>query len=274
MGAMLNRLESTDANVLWLEYTGYAEVLLKGPLPWLDVVAFVAGQRRMQGLLRSDVVGLALDRACASWIAAHPDLAAAMGAKSRRVFPLKTLLAADGLRAHLAELANSLRSSISDALLALVLPSPRAWIAAAHAQAFAGSVVRADDEEADSASVYVADFLRAFAGCGIDVVLLEERPEFVPASAAQIACYRAVLNVASNYRWDAGLRAPAMANDTAGAGFDFLIGAQDRALPGSGVEIPEAFWSGAPAPEARLRYAVIPARCQPESVLERLAELR
>jgi hypothetical protein len=276
MGAIREQLESGAANFVWLDHTDYAATLLnKGAVPWLDVGEFVSLQRRAQGLLKPHVVALALAPACEAWLAAHAPLREAIGAKSRALFPLKTLLADETLRAHLVELATGLRASLADVPLALVLPSPRAWIGVAYAQAFPGDEVEVDNDEADSASVYIADFLRSFGSCGVDALLLEEERGYVPSSADDIACYQSVLNVAANYRWDVGLRVrDELAGDTVAA-LDFVIATKSVAALG-GIELGDEFWSGAAAAPAdvRLRYAVIPANAQPELVLERLESLR
>lgn len=277
MGALLDRLDA-GLRTVWLDYTDYAATLLaKGVVPWLDVAEFVSLQRRAQGLLKSDVVALALAPACAAWLAAHANLREAMAAKSRALFPLKTLLADEALRAHLIELANGLRASVRDVSFALVLPSPRAWVGIAYAQAFAGEIIEVGSDEADSASVYVADFLRDFGSSGVDILLLEEAADFVMADADDIACYQAVLNVAANYRWDAGLRFGG-AIDTAGIeALDYVVTTRWSSRPRDGVEIAASSWSAAPADPpatARLRFAAIPAGAKPEVVLERLAGLR
>jgi hypothetical protein len=227
-------------------------------------------------LLKSNVVALSLAPACAAWLAANPALLAAMGAKSRALYPLKTLLADMSLRAHLVELAHGLRTSLVGVPLCLVLPSPRAWIGIAYAQAFAAAEVEAGNDEADSASVYVADFLRSFGSCGIDALLLEEVQGYVPGSSEDIACYQSVLNVAANYRWDLGLRVRGEVAADAVDALDFVI-AQKSDAARVGIEIAEDFCSAQtptrPA-DGRLRFAVIPADAQPERVLERLESLR
>ena len=108
-----------------------------------------------------------------------------MAAKRRAVYPLKTLLADEGLRAHLVELARNLRAGNAGLPLVLVLPSPRRWLALAQEQGAPGETGEADEEAIDSASVYIADFLRAFGDCGVDAMLLldeQESAESEPAS--------------------------------------------------------------------------------------------
>jgi hypothetical protein len=261
---------------LWLDYTDYAAALLaNGAVPWLDVGAAVAWQRKAQGLLKSDVITLPIAAVCAAWIDAHSLLREAMAAKRRAVVPLKTLLADEALRRHLVELAGGLRACFPALPLALAVPSPRDWVAEAFRQAH-GSAVEVGDDEADGAALYVADFLRVFGDSGIDALLLQESAESEPAAAEALGCYQAVLNLAVHYRWDVGLAAPAGRYAGGEARLGFVIA--PRALPGAraGCIVPVEFWSGATPPDCPpqgFRYAVIPAGAQPETVLLRLEAL-
>jgi hypothetical protein len=276
MGALRDRMD--NGNVVWLDSLDYAASLLaRGLVPWLDVAEFISLQRRAQSLLKSDVVMLALAPACAAWLVAHADVQAAMRVKTRTLFPLKTLLAYEALRKHLVELAIGMRASLAGLPLALVLPSPRAWVAIAYGQAHPDQSIEVLSDDAESAGVYVADFLRSFGSCGIDALLLEQTRDLAPIQADDIACYQSVLNVARNYRWDVGLRTADPTDPTLAAHFDYTIATQAISSPLNGIDLHQDFWTGAsPALPAAvpLRYAAIPARSQPEAVLERLASLR
>lgn len=262
---------------LWLDYGAYAARLLaNGAVPWLDADAAGAWVRKAQGLLKSDVVMLPVAAVVEQWLRAHPDLVAAMGAKRRTVYALRTLLADDGLREHLAALARVLRSSLSGTPLVLALPSPRLWVGQAFAQAHAGESAEVDADAVDGAAAYIADFLRGFADSGLDGLLLEESADTEPASAADLQLYQAVLNVAAHYRWELGLRLP-QGRFGGGAGPAFALA--PVALPGlvTGLRLPAEFWDGGAAPgcpAGGFRFGEIPAAAQPEAVLERLAALR
>ncbi|HSW14984.1 MAG TPA: hypothetical protein VLI06_19210 [Solimonas sp.] len=274
MPALDDLLASRKA--LWLDYTDYAAALLaNGAVPWLDAGAAVAWQRKAQGLLKSDVITLPVAAVCAAWIDTHPALREAMAAKRRAVVPLKTLLADEGLRTQLVELAAGLRACFPSLPLALAVPSPREWVAQAYRQAH-GSEVEVGEDEADSAAVYLADFLRAFGEAGVDALLLQESAASEPEVAEALSCYQPVLNVAAHYRWDVGLGAPGGRYAGGAAGLGFVVA--PRALPGTraGCIVPEDFWTGAAPPDCPphgFRYAVIPPGAQPEAVLQRLAVL-
>ncbi len=154
---------------------------------------------------------------------------------------------------------------------------PRHWLGLAYAQAFADEPIEIDADAADSAAVRVADFLRGFGSSAVDALLLDEAPDFVATTIEDIECYRAVLNVAANYRWDVGLRVSGAAQVPVLAAFDYLIASQANTSAHAVLEVDAAFWATAPASSSVLapaRYAVVPADAQPELVLRRLAELR
>jgi len=196
MGA-LGELLKRPRPVLWLDSHAYcARLLANGKAPWLDATAFVAWQRKAMGLLKPDVATLPIAPAIDAWLDAHPDLREVMAAKSRTGFALKTLLADESLRAHLVELARGLGGAVNQPL-ALVMPSPRAWIAIAYRQAH-GSDVDVSDDDADSASVYIADFLRVFGDVRIDALVLEE----IDGGVSDSSAYQSVLNLAMHYRWE------------------------------------------------------------------------
>ena len=279
MTSLSQRLSDSPGKVLWLDYTAYAgRLLANGAAPWLDPAAAVAWLRKAQNLLRSDVIAVPLDAVAAAWLAAHAGLLAAMSAKRRAVFPLKTLLADEDLRAHLLELVRSIRGSFASSTVMLVLPSPRRWVSLAYGQALPGDAVEVGDDETDTASMYVADFLRGFGDCAVDGLLLQESTDSAPRSAAGIECYRSVINVAGHYRWDAGIglpEAPAFEGPWAGIGFALAPVAMTGVA--TGLMVRAGFWSGEAPPQRAaggFLYAEIPEAAQPEAVLDRLAALR
>ena len=277
MPAFIDHVLASGGKALWLDYVDYAGRLLAGgAVPWLDTASCGSWLRKAQGLLHSDVVALPVDRVCGAWLDGHPALRDAMRARTRAVFPIKVLLADEALRAHLVALVQALRGSAPGPDFALGCPSPRAWVAAAYSQAHDANVDVGEDE-ADSAALYMADFLRSFGESGIQALLLVETAASEPASSAEVACYQSVVNVAGHYRWDVGLGVPGLRFDGEGTGFDFCIG--PRPIPGCvcGRTIDPGFWDGAPAiaaPPSGFRYATVPASAEPERVLERLALLR
>lgn len=270
MGAWLESLASAPHPPLWLDDTAYSERLLAGgAAPWLDVSAFLSWRQKAQGLLRPDVTSLALGPLIRAWVEANPSLRTSMATQRRVTAPLRALLGEDALRRYIVSVLKALRAS-SSLPLALVLSSPRRWVAEAHEMAF-GEPLAVEEEDTDSASVYLSDFLRSFGECGLDVLLLEEDAASAPAGVEQIDWYQSVVNLARHYRWDVGLRTP---RELPGeSGLDFLIAPEGA----KGVEVGQAFWSGGEAPAVAaggFRHAVIPPDAEPRAVLERLSDLR
>ena len=267
----------------WLEYVGYAGKLLAGgKVPWTAVDGAMAWLRQAQGLLRSSVVAVPVATIAAAWLDQNPALRVAMAGKSRTIFPLRTLLADPGLRAHLRGLVEATGASLSSLPLVAVIPSPRTWVGLAYDQAFAGSEVDIDEDAIDSAASYIADFLRELPQTMVAGILLDESGVTTPLSADTVALYQPIFNIANHYRWQVGILVPqagsgdAIAAAATGAP-DFWITAEPVAGKTCGVIIGDAIWSGAAAParpEGGFRYAAIPTDSQPESVLERLATLQ
>lgn len=279
MGLFINLESANSERPLWLDSTAYTARLLEGgQAPWLEIASFLSWQRKAQGLLRSDVIALQAEPVVDALLAMHPALRSAMAAKSRALFPLKTLLAATQLREQLSEMLGGLRACFPGTPLAFVVPSPRRWIALSYRQAFgADADVEAGVDEFDSASVYVADFLRCFSESGLDILLLDEAADTEPASPEDIEWYRPVLNVATHYRWQLGVRLPLATVDPGKIeGIDFFIAPRPLAAS-TGVLTPDTFWTGNPppaCPAGHFRTADIPAEANPELVLDRVAVLR
>ncbi len=268
--------------LLWLDHFEYSGALLaRDEIPWLEPAALLAYYRTAHGLLRPDVAVLPVQRVFEAWLAAHPELAGEMAGKRRPGFALRTLLAASGPRALLAEIAAALREGWASAPLFVAAPAPRRWLSWAHARAHGQAAeTEVGGDDAESAAVYVADFLRTFADCRIDGLLLEEAPAQGPTSQDEVGWYRPVLNVARHYRWEVGIElsgsSTASGAATGALGVDFLVG--DRELTGRivGAVLDAAFWAGTPAPSLGgpgLYFARVPRGALPERVLERLATL-
>lgn len=267
------------SRLLWIDHLDYtARLLGGGRYPWLEVAPCVALLRQAQGLLRSDVVALPVAEIVDAWLADDPGLLQVLGEKRRRAYgPLKELLAHADLRHHVLDLTVALRAGVAKAVLALVLPSPRDWVAQVLVQA-GGSAEEVDEDAVDAAAACLADFLRLFAEVGIDAVLLREsRPWAADEVDLLLELYRPVPNVAGHYGWDWGLQWPeAVALPPAQAPhFTLAPGACGAAL--DGLTVPDAFWQGQalPGTEAGSFDMVrIPADAHPESVLALLAALR
>ncbi len=263
---------------LWLDPWSYGiRVLRKGsPAPWDDLGALVSFHRQLQGLVNSDVAGIDVADFYRHWLSAHPGLVTEMTAKPRPGYALRTLLADTQARKHLRDIVAALGECYRDIPLILAIPSPRSWIEAAYRHAHPGEAFTASWEDAESAAMYMADFQRNFADCALGGLLLVEPGGGGPASDADIERYRPVANLAIHYQWQVVIMAGPGNYHTGPehSGFHTITeGAVDRA----GVRLSQDFWTTGETPPGvspQFWYASIPPDSQPESVLDRLAELR
>jgi len=280
MAHSISALAAQDKTSLWLDYYDYAGDLLgQGRIPWLDAAAFGALQGKAQALLPSAVIHLPVEPVAAALIAQDPELLQQMRARPRSGFPLRCLLEQPALRRAVTELLQPLRASNPQRPLALLLPSPRRWLALTHELArgepLPASAMGAD--EIETASMYLADFLRSYAESGIDAIVLQECGGCGPRSAQELAWYAPVINKVQHYRWELGLldAAPA-ASLPNGGGLSFYIVPEPSADAIAGRLLAPSFWNGdaPPArPDTRLLYAAVPRGAVPEQVLSRLAAL-
>ncbi len=271
MPALLARISAT-AGCLWLDDLAYtAHLLVNDAPPLLTVADFVGFRRQAQALLPGDVVTLPVKPVCDAWLAAHPELLEAMGAKKRAVAPLRALLADASLRIHLSAMSRALRQALTEQPLVLALPSPRTWLRTTLA-AVGAEVTAVEQKDADGASVYLAEFLRTFSDVGIDGLLLVEEADDLPASAAELGWYRPVFNVSAHYRWPAGVRMTGGEGPSSlPEGIDFAITDARRSGAISGIALPAGVWApGAPLPArvSGFTFAEVPSAAKPERVLE------
>ena len=194
---------STERTPLWIDAWEYGrELFLKGNSPpWEDIAAFVAYHKKLQGLIKSDFVVVELECFYDNWLQRHPALLDAMSAKKRVGYSMRTLLADDASRNQIREIVDALADCYGDLPLVLSVPSPKNWLEISHCQAHGVDAVNINWEQAESGSMYMADYLRNFATCNLSGLLLKDTENEGPASDDELAHYQPVLNVAQHYRW-------------------------------------------------------------------------
>jgi hypothetical protein len=270
MGAWLDVLARGAGAPLWIDDTAYAgRLLAAGQVPWLDVTRLVDWRLRAFALLKPSLMALDLRPLVARFAADQSWGPATPAAAGDPLAQLSLALLAPPLRQHVGDVLRGLRRSVR-APLALVVPSPRAWPALASYDAF-GERPLIGPDEADEASVDIAAFLRGFADCGVDVLLMVDDTASQPRDVSELDWYQTVVNVARHYGWDIGVRLPAA---VIGKGqLDFVIAPSGA----RGVDVGETFFEAdEPAPAVTtggFRYASIPAGASPERVLARLSIL-
>lgn len=263
MGALIDRVDgarATGSCGVWVDGLAYGGRRLLGgqPLPWHDTAASVAFFGQCDRLLRSDVQWLPVADFLHQRVGREAALRAAMAARSRAGYALKTLLADEPARRALAELLQALARQ-STAPVLLVLPEAAGWLATAHALAH-GEPSPPQPEDGERAAMYVADFLRSLAEAAPGGLLVDARA----VSDGAPDPHGPLINQARHYRWDCVLLGGPEA--WAASGYDLWLG------PGARGAWLEALDTPLPVADVYLQH--IPPLAEPEPVLERLAQLR
>ena len=251
----------------------YAQaVLLQGkPVPWGEPMAYCNFFSQAQGLLTSDVALLSLDRFYAHRLNGDTALQSRMAAKTRTGFALRTLLSDPDLMRDAVDLAMTF-SQTQKAPVVLQIPSPMRWLMLTHPFGGAADAAGLDADAAENASMYIADWLRAFAALPLAAVVLDDRPHAGETSVpVPLEAYSPVRNVTDHYGWTLALRHA-----------DGMQLAGSPVSPPEGTVIPPDFWHDAGAaaagtaevPPGTFLLAEIPPTAVPEHVLARLATLR
>lgn len=244
-----------------LQYT--RSVILRGAeIPWDDAVAYSNFNSQAHGLLPSDVTLFDIGAAYEHFLDQNEALMDAISARPRTGYALKTLLSDSTTTEKIIDLV-SVISQTSKAPIVLQVPSPLRWLAATHR--FSGSTESVDPDAAENLSVYIADWLRIFAGLPVSALLLDSRglsaAGFEPEA---ITDYSPIVNIAENYRWTLVHRS----EDDIVLVSSIL---QQRPVL-RGTVIPQEFWKSDAhlVPDGMFYLAEIPADGIPETVLTKL----
>jgi hypothetical protein len=276
--ASLDAPPSGRAGPTWFDAAAYgrARLLGGGDVPWASPAELSSFFAKIGGMFRSDAVLVDLADLFAQRTAADQQLRAAMAARSRPGYALRTLLADGQARSTAAEAVRVLAATSGPVPLVLTVPTPGRWLVAAAQQA--GSDPEPPDAaQAETAAIYSADFLRMFADTGVDGLLLDEGR--VPAGELiHPEAYRPVLNVANYYEWPVLIQTDAAAAWPHGPVPDIALwlGSAAPSQPAGrwGVVADADFWEGAdPSAGADLVLAAVPAEADPEAVMKRVRAL-
>ena len=275
--ASLDAPPSGRERAIWFDAADYgrAKLLSGGAVPWnspAELTAFVA---KLQGMFRSDAILADVADVFAQRAARDANLRAAMAARTRAGYALRTLLADEQARGVAAEAVRALTATAGGVPLILTVPAPGRWLGAAAEQAGSdpGPI---DADRTETAAMYVADMLRTFGGLGVNGLLLDEgsTPE---SDLIHPEAFRSVLNVADHYEWPVLIRADAAAAWPHGSvpGVAVWLGPAAEGTVGRwGVVAGAGFWDGDnPATDADLVFAPVPAQADPEAVMKRVRAL-
>jgi hypothetical protein len=240
-----------------------SSVILRGrPVPWDNATAYAAFFAQAQGLLRPDVALLDLNRLYGHLMSGNTGLETDMAARSRTGYALRTLLGDDDVNRAVLDFVTVFAKTARQPV-ALRIPSPMEWLMGTHHFSGADDTSDLDADNAENASMYVSDWLRAFAALPIAGLLLDNR---TPAGASRdvtvpLEAYTPISNLADNYRWTLGQ----LDDDQARLYGDAAVGAY----------IPARFWlePDVELPAGDFYLSEIPSAASPEGVLARLESL-
>jgi hypothetical protein len=125
-----------------------------------------------------------------------------------------------------------------------------------------------EDIAVDSATVYLADFLREFSDSGIAGILVrEERIQEFGATLGSL--YRPLNNIGEAYQWAVGLDLNGSRATELGS-FDFVISEVGDGGSLVAHPLPEDFWTTGECHCGAFAFGTIPVDAVPEKVLENL----
>ncbi len=269
---------------VWLKSSAYTRRLLLGAAgdPWISGAHYLAYFSQAHGLLKPDVAVLEVGELYDAWNATHPgELAASLGNRRKPVTALRKLLEAEAPRKVLAEVVEAVLANLrGQTPLVLSVPSPRRW--SNHANQMTGSNdIALTSDDAEDASMYLADLIRSVSAFPVSGVLLEEGRDAANFNVEDLTRCTSIVNVVRHYRWSLAVRLPndAVPAPEAVADFDAVISPaiESAGAAALGRDITASFASGsaiAPLSGRQFYFAEINPGLRPESVLEAVAQLR
>jgi hypothetical protein len=207
LAASLDAPPSGRKAPVWFDFTAYSreKLLDGGPIPWTSPGELSAFFGKAQGMFHSDALLVDIADLFAARVTQDPSLPAAMAARTRPGFALRTLLADEGARGTAKQAMSALGAADSATPVVVAMPSPARWLALAARQAGTPPDAPPEARHVEAAAMYVADLLRIFADARVDGLVLDEGST-AAAGLVDFESYRPVLNVAGHYEWPVWIR--------------------------------------------------------------------
>ena len=276
--ASLDTPPSGRSKAVWFDSLAYcrAKLLSGRPVPWAAPGELAAFTAKAQGMFHSDALLVDLADLFAWRASTDSELRAAMGARTRPGYALRTLLADEQARAAAVDAIRTTGAEGRTPPVIVCIPSPARWLTISAAQA-GHEAEPPDADRADTAAMYIADFLRTFATTPVAGVLLHEGATEA-AGLIGADAYRPVFNVTDHYGWSALICTEAARAWPSGAvaGVAAWIGSAPPVQPPGpwGLHAGDDFWGGGEArTDADFVLAVVPAQADPEVVMTRVRAL-
>lgn len=274
MSRIQDLIPGTTGPLIWLDFWDYgAQLFLDGnAIPWKDPSAFEDYYRKCLGLLEPSVAPLDIDRVIDAWLDGNTSIREAMTKRPRTSYPLKTLLADDGLRSLLARLIQTTADARASTPLALTVSSPLSLLCRIYEAAHGSPMPTITDDDCERAAVYLADLLGQYGKAGVSLVLVhDENGDSAATNYDYAYAMEPIANVADHLRWTTVLAAAQTTNST--LGFDAVFGSGPNAIGRWEADL-TAMSSDTPLGKDGALLASISKEAVPESVLEKLTALR
>lgn len=271
--AKIIQQRGSDSALRWLDWFDYGQkvILNDRDIPWGDTASLVNFLGQGQSLLKLGVASIPLGDYFNWWITQKPAALEEMHGKKRVGFALKKFLANTSLRKDLKDLISAAAASSSTPFV-LSIPSPRQLLPWAHGTAnqLSESAIDLEEVAVDSATVYLADFLREFADTQLAGVLVYEADN-AELESEQLALYQPIVNIGDAYQWAIGVYAPSSVGTF--SALDLMISENNEDCGIIARPLPDNFWSKGGKSDSDFAYGKVPADAIPEKVLEVLAGL-
>ena len=200
---ILNSSGSTESSCnLIINAEGYAQhILLQDkPIPWFEATAYANHLKQTVALLKPQVAVISLDKMLEQELINNQQLTTEMSAKSRTGYALKIFMRNEKIKAAVSALMTSCISTQSIPVM-IQLPSPLQLLYITAGAALPDSNHEFNEDDAENAAIYIADWLRVFKDIDIAGLIFDECEGDVPKGV-----YKPITNTAEHYQWIIGIR--------------------------------------------------------------------
>jgi hypothetical protein len=258
---------------IWLDHLAFAKstLLQDADIPWLDATALAQWLAKAHSLLGQHVVLVPLHEGIKAWLLAHPDLLEDLRQIKGPMGLVRGLCAHPGFTAWLQAVAQNQGLALPRGQVVLMLPGPAALMSLLLHVVHGMECPNIDPEDAEDATVYLANALRAMPANAIDILAIDVRLNDGDIPAGIDTLYK----LAAHYQWHFGVHAQC-ATSVSGLQLDFLIVDQaanaSQAQPrptGSVVTLEDAAKAVHTSSEINMDFLVVrlPDTALPEHVL-------
>lgn len=198
---LINKQENRSVQLI-MNAEDYAQrVLLQNkPIPWHDATAYANYFGQGVALLKPQATVIPLDKMIMQELAENKKLIVVMGEKQRLGYALKTFMGNEEFKAATGALVLSTVKTQHIPVL-LQLPSPLQMMYLTTQAVRPNDEFEFDDNDAENAAMYFADWLRIFKDAPIAGLIFDERKGRIDQEA-----YRPIINTAEHYGWSVGMR--------------------------------------------------------------------